>query len=93
MKDLLIIMMKQLTHFLNEHQMAMTLDDIKMIQAYFRKEERRNPTETELKVLDTYWSDHCRHTTFETLIENVTFESGRFHEILQQTFDDYCVDA
>ena len=47
--------------------MAMTLDDIKMIQTYFRKDERRNPTETELKVLDTYWSDHCRHTTFETL--------------------------
>ena len=80
-----------LTNFLNEHQMAMTLDDIKMIQAYFRKEERRNPTETELKVLDTYWSDHCRHTTFETLIENVTFESGRFHDVLQQTFDDYCM--
>lgn len=80
-----------LNNFLCEHGMAMTLDDIKMIQAYFRKEERRNPTETELKVLDTYWSDHCRHTTFETLIENVTFESGRFHDILQQTFEDYCM--
>ena len=68
----------------------MSLADIKLIQDYFLKEEKRNPTETELKVLDTYWSDHCRHTTFETLIENVTFESGRFHEILQQTFNEYC---
>ncbi len=81
---------EKLTNFLNEHQMAMTLDDIKMIQTYFRKDERRNPTETELKVLDTYWSDHCRHTTFETLIKNVTIESGRFHDILQQTFEEYC---
>ena len=82
---------EKLTNFLNEHQMAMTLDDIKMIQTYFRKDERRNPTETELKVLDTYWSDHCRHTTFETLIKNVTIEGGRFHDILQQTFEEYCM--
>ncbi len=79
-----------LAAFLKTHGMAMSLADIKLIQDYFLKEEKRNPTETELKVLDTYWSDHCRHTTFETLIENVTFESGRFHEILQQTFNEYC---
>ncbi|MDE5976850.1 MAG: phosphoribosylformylglycinamidine synthase, partial [Turicibacter sp.] len=81
---------ESLNNFLREHGMAMTLDDIKMIQDYFKKEEHRNPTETELKVLDTYWSDHCRHTTFETLIEEVTFEQGRFHDILQQTFEEYC---
>lgn len=79
-----------LATFLKTNGMAMSLADIKLIQGYFLKEEKRNPTETELKVLDTYWSDHCRHTTFETLIENVTFESGRFHEILQQTFNEYC---
>lgn len=79
-----------LSEFLCEHGMAMSLEDIKLIQSYFREEERRNPTETELKVLDTYWSDHCRHTTFETLIENVKFESGRFHDVLQKTFEDYC---
>ncbi len=81
---------EQLSEFLRTHGMAMSLEDIKLIRSYFQKEERRNPTETELKVLDTYWSDHCRHTTFETLIENVKFESGRFHEILQKTFEDYC---
>ncbi|HAX72201.1 MAG TPA: phosphoribosylformylglycinamidine synthase [Firmicutes bacterium] len=79
----------QLVEFLKEHGMAMSIADIKMIQKYFKKEERRNPTETELKVLDTYWSDHCRHTTFETLISSVTFESKKFHDILQSTFDDY----
>ena len=70
----------------------MTLDDIKMIQAYFRKEERRNPTETELKVLDTYWSDHCRHTTFLTEIINAEIE-GRGDEgiadVISGTYDQY----
>ena len=81
---------EQLDQFLHEHNMAMTLDDIKLIQAYFCRKEHRNPTETELKVLDTYWSDHCRHTTFETVLQNVTFESGRFHEILESTYNEYC---
>lgn len=81
---------EQLDKFLHEHNMAMTLDDIKLIQAYFCRKEHRNPTETELKVLDTYWSDHCRHTTFETVLQNVTFESGRFHEILESTYNEYC---
>ncbi|MCL1948329.1 MAG: phosphoribosylformylglycinamidine synthase, partial [Turicibacter sp.] len=76
--------------FLKSHGMAMSLADITMIQAYFQNTEKRNPTETELKVLDTYWSDHCRHTTFETLIKGVTFGEGRFHDVLQKTFDDYC---
>lgn len=49
----------QLSEFLRLHGMAMSLEDIKLIQSYFQKEERRNPTETELRVLDTYWSDHC----------------------------------
>ena len=79
----------QLIEFLKTHQMAMTLSDLKLIQKYFRKDEHRDPTETELKVLDTYWSDHCRHTTFETILKNVSFEAGRFNEILQKTFDEY----
>ena len=78
-----------LQNFLNRHGMAMSLADIAMIQQYFKNSERRNPTETELKVLDTYWSDHCRHTTFETLIKDVTFQEGRFHQVIQKTFDDY----
>lgn len=56
--------------------MAMTLADLQHTQKYFRDEERREPTETELRLLDTYWSDHCRHTTFLTQLEKVTIEDG-----------------
>ena len=77
-----------LENFIQTHAMAMSAADLQMIQDYFIQEQR-NPTETELKVLDTYWSDHCRHTTFETLIKDVTFEAGRFHQVIQNTFDDY----
>lgn len=66
---------------------SMGMDDLEFIQAHFQS-IRRNPTETELKVLDTYWSDHCRHTTFETEITNIRFEN-RFKETLQNTFDYY----
>lgn len=62
----------QLEEFFNNHGFALGLDDLKFIQEYF-KSEQRNPTETELKVLDTYWSDHCRHTTFETELSNIEF--------------------
>jgi len=79
----------QLERFLAKHGMAMSLADALMIQGYFRFTEHREPTETELKVLDTYWSDHCRHTTFETRITDVTFEPGRFNRLLQNGYDDY----
>ena len=59
-----------------EHGMAMTLADLTHTQAYFRDEERRDPTLTEIRMLDTYWSDHCRHTTFLTRIEEAVFEPG-----------------
>ena len=49
----------------------MTVNDLLFIQEYFKNEEKRNPTETEIRVLDTYWSDHCRHTTFETIIDDI----------------------
>ena len=75
--------------FLNEHSMAMTLADLAHIQKYFREEEKRNPFETELKVLDTYWSDHCRHTTFETILNEVKFEEGNFQKTMQAAFDEY----
>ncbi|MCL2560186.1 MAG: phosphoribosylformylglycinamidine synthase [Turicibacter sp.] len=75
--------------FLNEHGMAMTLADLAHIQKYFREEEQREPFETEIKVLDTYWSDHCRHTTFETILNDVTFEEGNFQAAMQAAFDEY----
>lgn len=77
----------QLEEFFNNHGFALGLDDLKFIQDYF-KTEQRNPTETELKVLDTYWSDHCRHTTFETELSNIEFE-GQFKHTLETIFNDY----
>ena len=59
----------------------MTIEDLEYIQEYFKNQEKRNPTITEIKVLDTYWSDHCRHTTFMTQIKNVEIEDGKFKEI------------
>lgn len=69
--------------------LAMTLADLKHIQAYFRDEEKRDLTLTELKVLDTYWSDHCRHTTFETILKNVVIDAEELQENIQQAYDRY----
>ena len=69
--------------------LAMNLDDLKLTQIYFRDEEKRDPTETELKVLDTYWSDHCRHTTFSTIIEDVKVDDGEFATILRSDIEKY----
>lgn len=77
----------ELESFYNNHGFALGLDDLKFIQEYF-KTEQRNPTETELKVLDTYWSDHCRHTTFETELSDIRFE-GKFKQTLETIFNDY----
>lgn len=79
----------ELSQFLEENSLAMTLEDLKFIQTYFKDTEKREPTETEIKVLDTYWSDHCRHTTFETILENITFPKDNFGNMLQKTFDEY----
>ncbi|MBP7173884.1 MAG: phosphoribosylformylglycinamidine synthase [Cloacibacterium sp.] len=78
---------QQLNDFYNNHGFAFGFDDLQFIQDYF-KSENRNPTETELKVLDTYWSDHCRHTTFETELSDIQFE-GKFKETLDKIFNDY----
>ncbi len=69
--------------------MAMNYDDLKVTQDYFKDEEKRDPTETELKVLDTYWSDHCRHTTFSTVITDIDIENGTFKEILEKDIENY----
>lgn len=79
----------ELEKFRKELGLAMTLADIAFVQEYFKNTERRDPTETEIKVLDTYWSDHCRHTTFETRIKNVVFPKSEFGETLQRAFDKY----
>ncbi|AHX74389.1 phosphoribosylformylglycinamidine synthase [Streptococcus agalactiae] len=71
-----------------EQGLAMEVDDFLFIQDYF-KSIGRVPTETELKVLDTYWSDHCRHTTFETELKNIDFSASKFQKQLQTTYDKY----
>lgn len=71
-----------------EQGLAMEVDDLLFIQDYF-KSIGRVPTESELKVLDTYWSDHCRHTTFETELKNIDFSASKFQKQLQATYDKY----
>ena len=75
--------------FRKELGLAMSDKDILFVQNYFKNEEKRDPSETEIRVLDTYWSDHCRHTTFETEIKKVTFPEGKFAEVLQKTYEEY----
>ena len=75
---------KGLEAFIAEYGLAMDLADIKFCQEYFKSEDR-DPTITEIRMIDTYWSDHCRHTTFLTVIDNVKFED----ELLQSTYDEY----
>ena len=72
----------------SDQGMAMEVDDLLFIQDYF-KSIGRVPTETELKVLDTYWSDHCRHTTFETELKQIDFSASKFQKQLQATYDKY----
>ena len=69
--------------------LAMTFKDFLHIQNYFANEEKRDPSMTEIRVLDTYWSDHCRHTTFATELTNVTFEDGYYKKPLEDTYRDY----
>ena len=73
----------------NNLELAMTANDLLFIQEYFKNEEKRNPTETEIRVLDTYWSDHCRHTTFETIIDDVKIENEVYRDIIEKTLGEY----
>ena len=72
--------------------LAMTFKDFLHIQTYFRKEEDRDPTMTEIRVLDTYWSDHCRHTTFSTELTEVTFGEGDYRKPIEDTYRQYISD-
>lgn len=72
--------------------LAMTFKDFLHIQNYFKNEEKRNPSMTEIRVLDTYWSDHCRHTTFSTELTDVTFDDGFCREAIEGTYQKYLKD-
>ena len=78
--------LKELYDSLN---LAMTFKDFLHIQNYFRNDEKRDPSMTEIRVLDTYWSDHCRHTTFSTELKNVSFDDGFYRVPIEATYKDY----
>jgi phosphoribosylformylglycinamidine synthase len=69
--------------------LAMTFKDFLHIQKYFAGEEKRDPSVTEIRVLDTYWSDHCRHTTFLTELKNVSFDEGYYKKPIEETYQEY----
>ena len=78
----------KLEELLQSMQLAMTIEDLFCIQTYFQQ-EHRNPTITEIRVLDTYWSDHCRHTTFNTELTEITFDESALTEPIQKTYQTY----
>lgn len=80
---------EELSSFRQEMDFAMSKADILHVADYFKNVEDRDPTLTELKVLDTYWSDHCRHTTFNTKLSDIYFETSPYGEVVRQAFEEY----
>ena len=80
---------KELKELYDSLGLAMTFKDFLHIQNYFKNEENRDPSMTEIRVLDTYWSDHCRHTTFSTELKNIKFEDGYYSEPIKASFEKY----
>ena len=80
---------KELKELYKSLNLAMTFKDFLHIQNYFKKEENRDPSMTEIRVLDTYWSDHCRHTTFQTELKNVSFDDGYYNKPITDTYKEY----
>lgn len=80
---------KELKDLYDSLGLAMTFKDFLHIQNYFIKDEKRDPSVTEIRVLDTYWSDHCRHTTFSTELKNITFEDGYYKKPIEDAFKEY----
>lgn len=80
---------EELETFRQEQGFAMSREDLKFVRAYFALDEKRDPSMTELKVIDTYWSDHCRHTTFLTKISSVSFTDGAYPELVKNAFQEY----
>ncbi len=80
---------EELGQFISDNGLAMSREDIVFCQNYFKETEKREPTITEIKMLDTYWSDHCRHTTFETIIDSVAFEESHFTKPIKKSYQSY----
>ena len=79
----------QLKELYDSLNLAMTFRDFEHIQKYYAGEEHRDPTVTEIRVLDTYWSDHCRHTTFSTKINDVKINNGKYADVIKAAYDEY----
>ncbi len=79
----------ELKEFMNDMGFAMSFEDLKFCQEYFRDTEKRDPRVTELRVIDTYWSDHCRHTTFLTNLNKVDFENGKYSNLIKSVYNEY----
>jgi len=79
----------EILSLLGDLGVAMTKEDLLFCQKYFKEEEKRNPTVTEIRLIDTYWSDHCRHTTFQTKIEDVAFEDGFYKPAFEKSYGEY----
>ena len=79
----------ELAEYHLEASSAMSLEDLKLCRAYFKHQEERDPTVAEIKMIDAYWSDHCRHTTFLTSIENVSIEDGSYKDVISGAYDEY----
>jgi len=80
---------EELTALQQELSMAMSIEDLEFCRQYFLNEEKRDPSLTELRLIDTYWSDHCRHTTFLTNIDDVEFEDGPYSELIKNVYKQY----
>ncbi|MBN1044727.1 phosphoribosylformylglycinamidine synthase [Clostridium botulinum] len=93
-KDVLILSgfidksLEELQEFHSNYGLAMSVEDLVMIKDYFKK-ENRNPSITEIRVIDTYWSDHCRHTTFSTILENIEFEDNKYTSPIKKSYENY----
>ena len=88
-EDFIDMPQAQLQELYDSLGLAMTFKDFLHIQNYFAREEKRNPTMTEIRVLDTYWSDHCRHTTFSTELKDVAFADGFYQKPIRETYENY----
>lgn len=89
LEGFIVLSDKELETLMAEMGFAMAFEDLQFCRSYFRDIEKRDPTVTELRVIDTYWSDHCRHTTFLTCLEHINFEDGIFNEPVKRAFQDY----
>lgn len=93
-KDVLILngfiekSLEELQEFHSDYGLAMSIEDLVMIKDYFKK-ENRDPSITEIRVIDTYWSDHCRHTTFSTILENIEFEDNKYTKPIKKSYENY----